>query len=143
MDKRTLAILKPDCIESDLAGKVIDHLLQKGFKILACKMMRLTRNEAAKFYEVHKDRHFFNDLLDFMTSDRVIVLALENENAVETLREVIGATDPAEAAEGTVRKLYAGSKQCNIIHASDSDENARQELHFFFSRKDFISNLGE
>lgn len=143
MENRTLAILKPDCIKKNAAGKVIDHLLDKGFKIIACKMQRLTRNEAAKFYEVHKERPFFNDLLNFMTEDRVIAMVLEKENAVETLRKVIGATDPAEAEEGTIRKLYAGSKQCNIIHASDSDENARKEIHFFFSRKDLISNLGE
>jgi len=143
MYNRTLAILKPDCIEKNLPGVVIDHLIKKGFKIIACKMTRLTRSEAAKFYEVHRKRPFFADLIEFMTSDRIIPMVLEKDNAVEYLREVIGATDPEEAEEGTIRKLYAGSKQCNIIHASDSDENARKEIHFFFSRQEMISNTGE
>ena len=138
MSERTLAILKPDCIQRDLAGKVIDHLLNAGLKIIAMKMVKLTRDTAGEFYAVHKERQFYSDLLDFMTESRVIPMVLEKENAVSELRKTIGATDPAEAEEGTVRKLYADNKQNNIIHASDSEENAKIEAAFFFSKKDII-----
>ena len=140
MSERTLAILKPDCIQRDLAGKVIDHLLNAGFKIIAMKMVKLTRDTAGEFYAVHKERPFYSDLLDFMTESRVIPMVLEKENAVSELRKTIGATDPAEAEEGTVRKSYAENKQNNIIHASDSADNAKIELSFFFSTKELIEN---
>ena len=140
MADRTLAILKPDCIRRNLAGKVIDHLLNAGFKIVALKMVKLTRETAGEFYAVHKERPFYNDLLDFMTETKVIPMILEKENAVPELRKTIGATDPAEADDGTVRKLYAENKQNNIIHASDSDENAGIEISFFFSQKEIIEN---
>ena len=140
MEERTLAILKPDCIRRDLAGKVIDHLLNAGFKIVALKMVKLTREVAGEFYAVHKERPFYNDLLDFMTETKVMPMILEKENAVSELRKTIGATDPAEAEEGTVRKLYAENKQNNIIHASDSVENAGIEISFFFSAKEIIEN---
>ncbi len=138
MKKQTLAILKPDCVQKQLIGKVIDHLLNAGFRIVAMKMTHLSRESAGKFYAVHNERSFYPDLLDFMTESEVVPMILEKENAVADLRETIGATDPAEAEEGTVRKLYAENKQNNIIHASDSDENAKIEIVFFFSQKEII-----
>jgi nucleoside-diphosphate kinase len=137
---QTLTILKPDCVQKGLIGKVIDHLLSADFRIVAMKMTRLSRESAGEFYSVHKERPFYPDLLDFMTECEVVPMILEKENAVAELRKVIGATDPAEAEEGTVRKLYADNKQNNIIHASDSDENAKIESAFFFSKKDIIDN---
>jgi nucleoside-diphosphate kinase len=139
--ERTLAILKPDCVKNNVIGKVIDHLLQAGFEIVAIKMVRLSKESAASFYAVHKGKPFFEPLVEFMTENRIIALALTKDNAVEDLRKVIGATDPAEAEEGTIRKLYAESKGRNIIHASDSIENARIELAFFFSDMEIINNL--
>lgn len=140
MKKQTLAILKPDCVQKQLIGKVIDHLLNAGFRIVAMKMTHLSRENAGEFYAVHKERPFYPDLLDFMTESEVVPMILEKENAVADLRETIGATDPAEAEEGTVRKLYAENKQNNIIHASDSEENAKIEIAFFFSQKEIIDN---
>lgn len=140
MKQRTLAIIKPDCMQKKLEGKVINHLLEKGFEIVGMKMVRLTKQTAGEFYAVHKGRPFYDELVEFMTESPVIVLALQKENAVADLREVIGATDPAEAAEGTIRKLYAESKGRNTIHASDSPENAKVELGFFFSEKELIEN---
>jgi nucleoside-diphosphate kinase len=141
MGNKTLAILKPDCIQNNNAGKVIDHLLNAGFKIVAMKMTKLTDSTAGEFYAVHKERPFYGELVEFMTETRVIPLVLEKDNAVAALRETIGATDPAEAEEGTVRKLYAENKGRNTIHASDSDENAAREIAFFFSETELISNL--
>jgi nucleoside-diphosphate kinase len=138
--ERTLAILKPDCIQKKLIGKVIDHLLIAGFKIIAMKLTRLNRNTAGEFYAVHKERAFYQGLLDFMTECEVVALVLEKDNAVFDLRKTIGATDPKEAEDGTIRKLYADNKQNNIIHASDSKENAEKEIMFFFSGKELIEN---
>jgi nucleoside-diphosphate kinase len=138
--ERTLAILKPDCIQKKLAGKVIDHLLANEFKIIGLKMVKLTAATAGEFYAVHKDRPFFHSLVGFMTECEVIPLVLERENAITELRRVIGATDPAEAAEGTIRRLYADNKQNNIIHASDGVETARNEIAYFFSMKELIEN---
>ncbi len=140
MAERTLAILKPDCIRRNLAGKVLDNLLDAGFKIVALKMVKLTKETAGEFYAVHNERPFYNDLLVFMTETKVIPIILEKQNAVTELRKTIGATDPAEAEDGTIRKLYAENKQNNIIHASDSVENARIEISFFFSAKEIIEN---
>lgn len=139
---RTLAIIKPDAVEGRKAGKVLAHLEDAGFSVIALRMTRLSRIQAAAFYEVHKDRPFYGELVDFMTSGPCIPMVLEAENAVARLRDVIGATDPAEAAEGTVRKLYAESKGRNAIHASDSDENAAAEIAFFFSRTERLGNRG-
>ena len=130
----TLAIIKPDAVASGHAGKILAHLEEAGFTVRALRMTRLDQAQAGAFYEVHRDRPFYGELVEFMTSGPVVPMVLEAENAVPKLREVIGATDPAEAAEGTVRKLYAESKGRNAIHASDSDENAAQEISFFFSR---------
>jgi nucleoside-diphosphate kinase len=130
---RTLAIVKPDAVASGKTGKIIAHLEEAGFTLRAARLTRLNRAQAEAFYAVHRERPFFESLVSFMTSGPVMPLALEAENAVPRLREVIGATDPAEAAEGTIRKLFAESKERNAIHASDSDENAAQEIGFFFS----------
>ncbi len=130
----TLAIIKPDAVESGLAGKVLAHLQDAGFNVRALKMTRLGPGQAGAFYEVHRERPFYDSLVDFMTSGPVIPMILEADDSVTKLRDVIGATDPAEAAEGTVRKLFAESKGRNVIHASDSDENAATEIAFFFSR---------
>ncbi len=136
---QTLAIIKPDAVASGKAGKVLAHLEGAGFTVRALRMTRLNRAQAEAFYAVHRERPFFDSLVSFMTSGPVIPLALEAENAVLRLREVIGATDPAEAAEGTVRQLFAESKERNAIHASDSDENAAHEIAFFFSGSDRLS----
>ncbi|HID38931.1 MAG TPA: nucleoside-diphosphate kinase [Calditrichaeota bacterium] len=138
--QRTLAILKPDCVQNKLIGRVISRLQSEDFEVVGMKMVKLTQETAGEFYAVHKERPFYAELVDFMTESRVVVLALEKENAVEELRKVIGATDPAEAEEGTVRKMFAQSKGRNIIHASDSPENAQIELNFFFSAKELIEN---
>jgi nucleoside-diphosphate kinase len=138
--ERTLAIIKPDIIQLKLAGKVIDHLLNNRFEIIALKMTYLGRKTAGEFYAVHKDKPFYDKLLDFMTESRVIALALEKENAVVDLRSVVGATNPEDADEGTVRKLFGTDKTRNAIHASDSVKNAEIELAFFFSSKELIEN---
>lgn len=135
----TLTIIKPDAFESGKAGKIIALLEERGFRILAARVMRLTKAQAGEFYAVHRERPFYGELVDFMTSGTCMPMVLEKENAVAALREAIGATDPAEAAEGTVRKLYAESKGRNAIHASDSDENAAREARFFFAEADLAA----
>jgi nucleoside-diphosphate kinase len=137
---RTLAIIKPDAVASGKAGKILAHLEAAGFRVLALRMTRITREQAGEFYAVHRERPFYGELVEFMTSGAAVPIALEGENAVARLREVIGATDPAEAADGTVRKLYAESKGRNAIHASDSDENAAREVAFFFAESDLVAN---
>ncbi|RMH15752.1 MAG: nucleoside-diphosphate kinase [Gemmatimonadetes bacterium] len=139
---RTLAIIKPDAVASGKAGKILAHLEDAGFTVRALRMTRLTRAQAGAFYAVHQGRPFYDELVEFMTSGPVIPMILEAEDAVTRLREVIGATDPAEAAEGTVRRLYAESKGRNAIHASDSDENAAVEMAFFFSRHEQLGLEG-
>ncbi len=129
----TLAIIKPDAVAAGNAGNVLAHLEKQGFKVRGAKMVRLSTPQAEAFYAVHKDRPFFRSLVTFMTSGPCIPLALERDSAVTHLREVIGATDPAEAKPGTVRKLFAQSKEKNAIHASDSPENATREVGFFFT----------
>lgn len=135
----TLAILKPDTVEAGNAGKVLAHLEKEGFKIRALKQVRLTEAQARAFYEVHKERPFYGSLVEFMTSGPVIPVALERENAVPQLRQVMGATDVSKAEEGTVRKLYGTSIERNAIHGSDSAENAAIELSFFFSRAELLA----
>jgi nucleoside-diphosphate kinase len=130
---QTLAILKPDAIGSNLTGKILSHLEDAGFRIVAARTTMLTKAEAEAFYQVHEERPFYHSLVAYMTSGPCMPLVLEHERAVEYLREVVGATDPAEAAEGTIRKLYAESKERNVIHASDSTTNAQSEIVFFFS----------
>ena len=128
----TLAIIKPDAVAARHVGKIIAHLEAEGFHIVDAQMVRLTVDRAEAFYEVHRERPFFRPLVTFMTSGPALALALERDNAVSHLREVIGATDPSQAKPGTIRRLYAQSKERNAIHASDSPENAIREVAFFF-----------
>ena len=130
---QTLAILKPDAVDSVLTGKILALIESAGFRVRAARMQLLTEAEAEAFYEVHKERPFYRSLVEYMTSGPCMPLVLEHDRAVEYLREVVGATDPADAADGTVRKLYAESKERNAIHASDSPANAALEVAFFFS----------
>ena len=133
---RTLAIIKPDAAGAGKAGKVLAHLEGQGFRVLGMRMTRLSKEQAGEFYAVHRERPFYGELVEFMTSGPCVPIALERDDAVAKLREVIGSTDPAEAAEGTIRKLYAESKGRNAIHASDSDENAAREIAFFFAESE-------
>lgn len=135
---RTLTIIKPDAFGSGKAGKITAHLEASGFRILSARVMHLTKAQAEAFYAVHRGRPFFSSLVTFMTSGPCMPMLLEREDAVASLRRTIGATDPAEAEAGTVRKLFAESKERNAIHASDSDENAQQEGRFFFAEADTI-----
>ncbi len=140
MVERTLAILKPDCVKKNLSGTVIARIEAAGFRILGMKMVKLTRETAGGFYEVHRERAFFKDLVAFMSSGKCVPIALEKENAVADFRKLIGATDPAEADPGTIRKDFASSKGENIVHGSDSPENGRIEIGYFFSEKELIEN---
>lgn len=142
LGKKTLAILKPDCVKKNLIGEVIAKITGAGFKIKAIKMVHLTKESAGGFYEVHKERPFYNDLVEFMTSGPCVPIALEKDNAVEEFRNLLGATDPSQADEGTIRKLFADSKQYNICHGSDSDENAEKEISHFFTRNELLNNYG-
>lgn len=139
---RTLAIIKPDAVANGHAGKILAHLEREGFRVLGMRMTRLSQEQAGAFYAVHRERPFYGELVEFMVSGAVVPIVLEREDAVAKLREVIGATDPAEAAEGTVRKLYAESKGRNAIHASDSDENAANEVAFFFAESELVGSAG-
>jgi nucleoside-diphosphate kinase len=138
LSHRTLTIIKPDAFNGGKAGLIVAHLEKGGFKVVAARVMRLTREQAGEFYAVHKGRPFYAELVDFMTSGDCMPMILEKASAVTALRDAIGATDPAEAGAGTVRKLYAESKGRNAIHASDSDENAARESRFFFSETEVI-----
>ncbi len=135
---QTLAIIKPDATQRSLAGTILAHLEDAGFEIRAMRLMRLTEAQAREFYAVHKGRPFYEELVEFMISGPVVPVLLEADNAVARLREVIGATDPAEAEDGTIRALYAESKGRNSIHASDAPETAAREIRFFFSEADEI-----
>jgi len=135
----TLAIIKPDAVQAGNAGKVLAHLEAQGFKVRSARLVRLSQPQAEAFYAVHRERPFFRSLVTFMTSGPALALALDRDNAVAHLREVIGATDPAEAKPGTVRKLFAQSKERNAIHASDSAENAAREVAFFFPEGELAS----
>ncbi|MGE5364098.1 MAG: nucleoside-diphosphate kinase [Bacteroidota bacterium] len=143
MGNRTLAILKPDCVRKNLAGQVITKITEAGFKIKAIKMVRLTDDSAGGFYEVHKGKPFFEGLVEFMTSGPCIPIALEKENAVADFRKLIGATDPQQAEDDSIRRLFADSKSENIVHGSDSDENAAIEISHFFSRKELLENYSD
>jgi len=136
---RTLTIIKPDAFGSGKAGKIIAHLEGAGFKVVAARIMHLTTAQAQEFYAVHRERPFYGSLVQFMTSGKCMPMVLERADAVAELRRVIGATDPAQAEDGTVRKLFAESKERNAIHASDSDENAAREAGFFFAETELIS----
>jgi len=135
----TLTIVKPDAFGSGKAGKIIAHLEQQGFRILASRVTHLTQSQAGEFYAVHRERPFYGSLVSFMTSGPCMPIVLEKPDAVAALRTAIGATDPAQADAGTVRKLYAESKERNAIHASDSDENATREARFFFAESEILA----
>jgi nucleoside-diphosphate kinase len=136
--QRTFSIIKPDAVQNGRAGKVLASLEEAGFKVVGLRLIHMSQPEAETFYGVHKERPFFGGLVKFMTSGPCVVMALEREDAVVKLREVMGATNPANAAEGTIRKLYAESIERNAIHGSDSPENAAIELAFFFRGTDFL-----
>jgi len=135
---RTLTIIKPDAFGSGKAGRIVAHLEDAGFRILASRVLTLSDAQDGSFYEVHRERPFFGPLTKFMTSGPCMPMVLERDDAVAALRRTIGATDPAEAEAGTVRKLYAESKERNAIHASDSDENAQREISFFFPATELL-----
>ncbi len=135
---RTFTMLKPDAIENGHMGKIIDLIIQSGFTIKAMKYTQLTKEQAMKFYEVHSERPFYMELVDYMTSGPIVAAILEKENAVLDFRNLIGATDPAEAADGTIRKSYAESKAKNAVHGSDSDENAQIEGEFHFNMNEIF-----
>ena len=130
---RTFTMLKPDALENGHTGKIIDMIIQAGFQIKAMKLTQLTTEQAQKFYEVHAERPFYGELVEYMTSGPIVAAILEKDNAVADFRALIGATDPADAAEGTIRKYYAESKGRNAVHGSDSDENAEIEGKFHFA----------
>jgi nucleoside-diphosphate kinase len=134
----TLAIIKPDAVAARRAGNIIAHLEAERFRLRAARMLHLSEAQAGEFYAVHRERPFYGSLVSFMTSGPCIPLVLERDDAVASLRRTIGATDPAEAEPGTVRALFAESKERNAIHASDSDENASREIGFFFAEADFL-----
>ncbi len=129
----TFTMIKPDAVEAGNSGLIIDHILKHGFGIKALKLVHLNKSQAEAFYAVHKERPFFSGLVEFMTSGPVIAAVLEKQNAVEAYRELIGSTNPEQAAEGTIRKLYAKNIQNNAVHGSDSDSNAELESSFFFN----------
>lgn len=132
--KRTFTMIKPDAVSASNAGAIIKMIEEAGFKIIAMKKTHLSKDRAGQFYEVHKERPFYNDLTSYMSSGAIIPMILEKDNAVADFRTLIGATNPKEAAEGTIRALFAESIEANAIHGSDSDENAEIEGNFFFSK---------
>jgi nucleoside-diphosphate kinase len=136
--ERTLAILKPDCVRKKLQGEILMRIQKAGFTVLSLKQVRLTPETAGAFYAVHKGRPFYDGLVQFMSSGPCVPIALEKENAVADFRTLIGATDPKDAAEGTIRKLFADNKGENIVHGSDSPENGRVEVSFFFSESELV-----
>lgn len=140
MGNVTLGILKPDCVRKNIQGKVIAKIQEAGFKILAMKQIRMTKEQAQGFYAVHKGRPFYEELTTFMSSGPCVPMVLQKDDAVTAFRKTIGATDPKEADPGTVRKEFADSKGENIIHGSDSDENAKVEIAFFFTNSSLIHN---
>ncbi len=138
-DSYTLTIVKPDAFGANQAGKILAHLEGQGFRIRAARVLHLTDAQAGEFYTVHRERPFFKSLTTFMTSGPCMPVVLEKSDAVVALRKAIGATDPKEAEQGTVRALFAESKERNAIHASDSDENAARESRFFFSESELLA----
>lgn len=138
MSNRTFTIIKPDSVAAGNTGKIVDRIIGAGFTVRAMRMIVMSRNDAARFYAVHCERPFFEELIDFMTAGACIVAILEKDNAVAELRKLVGSTDPAEAAEGTIRRDFGQSRGVNAIHASDSDENAAIEMNQFFAPADIV-----
>jgi nucleoside-diphosphate kinase len=136
--ERTFSIIKPDATRRNLTGAITKMLEDAGLRVVASRRIRMTRDQAEGFYAVHRERPFYNDLCTFMTSGPVVVQVLEGDNAVARNREVMGATNPADAAEGTIRKLYAESIEANSVHGSDSPENAKIEIDFFFKPEEIV-----
>lgn len=136
--ERTYTMIKPECVERNQVGAIVDRIEKGGFKILAMRMVRLSKQDAEAFYAVHKERPFYNDLTDYMCSGPVVAMALEKDNCVKAFREFIGATNPAEAAEGTIRKDFGTNIENNAIHASDSVENGEIEINFFFGGRELL-----
>ena len=140
MKDRTFAIIKPDAIRNGHTGKIYDRILKSKFNIKGAKLLKMTKKQAEGFYELHSEKSFFNDLIQFMTSGPCMVLALEKENAVDSWRDTIGSTNPKDAAKGTIRKDFALNVQENAVHGSDSNENAQKEIAFFFLDSELLSN---
>jgi len=136
--EQTLSIIKPDAVKKGVIGKIIDRFESNGLRIAAMKKVQLSEQDAAEFYAVHKERPFFGELVEFMTSGPVVVMVLEGENAVAKNRELMGATNPKEAAPGTIRADFADSIDANAVHGSDSLENAKIEIAFFFSKREIL-----
>ena len=140
MNNQTFAMIKPDAVQNGYMGKILDRIIEADFKILGAKLIRMTKAQAEGFYAIHRERPFFQELTTFMSSGKAMVLALEKENAVSAWRDTIGATNPAEAVDGTIRKDFATSLGENAVHGADSDENAAIEIGFFFTDSELISN---
>ena len=140
MNNRTFSMIKPDAVRNGYMGKILDRIIEADFKILGAKLIRMTKAQAEGFYAIHRERPFFQELTAFMSSGKAMVLALEKENAVSAWRDTIGATNPAEAVDGTIRKDFATSLGENAVHGADSDENAAIEIGFFFTNSELISN---
>ncbi|MDC1050827.1 nucleoside-diphosphate kinase [Candidatus Marinimicrobia bacterium] len=138
MINRTFAIIKPDAVKNNFTGKIYDHIINSGFTVLSAKLFRMSIEQAQQFYYIHRERPFYNELTEFMSSGRCMILALEKENAVNDWRNIIGATNPDDAESGTIRKMYATSLGENAVHGSDSDKNALIEISFFFSDSELI-----
>ena len=139
MKERTLTLIKPECVESHHIGEVIQRIEKAGFHILAMRLLRLQKIDAEQFYLIHKEKPFYTELVEYMSSGKIVALALEKEHCVEDFRKFIGATNPNEAAPGTIRKDFGTNIQSNCVHASDSLENAQREIAFFFSEREIIS----
>lgn len=140
MKNQTFAIIKPDAVKNGFMGQIIDRILNNDFKILGLKLIRMTKHQAEGFYEVHSDKPFYSELTEFMSSGKCVVMALQKEGAVNEWRKLIGATNPSEAEEGTIRKDFASSLGENAVHGADSDDNAAREIGFFFSVTEIIAN---
>jgi len=136
--ERTLMLIKPDAVKKGVEGKIIAHVQEKGFKLLALKKLKLTKEQAKQFYIVHKDRPFYDELCEFMSSGPIVAMVWEGENAISEIRKIMGATDPAKAEEGTLRKLYGTNVGENAVHGSDSKESAEIEIPFFFSKLEIV-----
>jgi len=140
MNNRTFSMIKPDAVRNGYMGKILDRIIKADFKIIGAKLIRMTKAQAEGFYAIHRERPFFQELTTFMSSGKAMVLALEKESAVSAWRDTIGATNPAEAVDGSIRKDFATSLGENAVHGADSDENAAIEIGFFFTDSELISN---
>ena len=140
MNNKTFAIIKPDAVKNNFTGKIYDHIINSNFDIIGSKLIHMSKKQAENFYLIHKDKPFYNELTDFMSSGKCMVLALRKDNAVESWRKTIGATNPQDAEDNTIRKDFASNVQENAVHGSDSDENAQKEIAFFFSDSELPSN---